>query len=294
MYVFIVNPAAGSGRSLKILPRLTGLLDARKIPWQVRQTTRVGEAGALACAAVREKAEAVVAVCGDGTLGEIADGLKYTGIPLLFAASGTGNDFVRSTGLSKDPVQALAAQLDAPKGRIDVGTVMGRCFLNVSGTGLDVDVLVQAEKHKKDASGLKPYLLGVRDAIRGYAPMHALVSYEGEPLRETAFSILSLGNGQYFGGGMRPVPGAKLNDGLLDVVEVRPVPKALIPILMTLFIPGLHARTALAKRRQVKRLRIRCPGMVLNLDGELIPCDDAEFHLLEEALTVQLPMLGAK
>ena len=291
MYALIVNPAAGNGKALEVLPELCKLLDARGLTWTVHKTQEPGMGGTLAREALAQGAETVIAVGGDGTISEIAGGMKFSGIPLLFASCGTGNDFIRTAKLPRDPVEALKLQLDAPIGQIDLGRANDRNFLNVAGTGLDVNVLVEAEKYKATSSGLKPYLHGVADAIRHFSPLTAQISFDGEELHETKFTILSIGNGQYFGGGMRAVPGAQLNDGCFDVLEARPVKKWMIPFLMALFIPGLHAKTALTKRRLVQKLRIVCPGMVLNLDGELTPSDEAEFEVLPGALTVRLPML---
>ena len=294
VYVFVVNPVAGSGRSLKILPQLIEVLKRRGIEWQVYETTAPGDATALATSAIQGgNVQGVIAVGGDGTMREVASGLKGSAIPLLFASCGTGNDFIKSTKLPKDPLQALERQLDAPIGSIDIGRVNEHFFLNVSGTGLDVEVLARTEKYKQNASGMRPYLMGVVSAIRDYRPTEAQISFDGELLRDARFSILSLGNGRFFGGGMKPVPDALLNDGYFDVVLVRPVYKWSIPILMALFIPGLHAKTPLAKRSRVRRLYIKCKGMTLNLDGELIRCDEAEYEILPGALTVRLPGIAS-
>ena len=289
LYIFIVNPSSGSGKSAAALPALQRVLEERGSIWRVMYTAAHGQGAEIASQAALERPEGIIAVGGDGTLSEVAGGLKSTGIPMLFAPCGTGNDFIKATSLSRDPVTALRQQLDAPIGHIDLGRMNERCFLNVAGTGLDVEVLLNAEKYKQNASGLIPYLHGVADAIREYAPVHARLSYDDEPLHDASFTILSIGNGQYIGGGMRAVPGASLRDGLLATVEARPLRKWQIGILMALFIPGLHARTGIVRCRHVKKLRILRPGMIVNLDGELIACDDAEFTILPGALTVRLP-----
>ena len=289
MYAIVVNPTAGGGKGKTILAEVLALLREKSLTAQVLETSESGQGQSLAQKALRSSPEGLIVIGGDGTIREVAGAMRDSGVPLLFASCGTGNDFVRSTALPKDPLQAVRAQLETEVSHIDLGRVNEHFFLNVSGTGLDVDVLVEAEKHKE--SRLNPYLRGVFEAFHKYKPIHAKLSYDEEPLREVDFTILSIGNGQYFGGGMRPVPDAVLNDGLFDVVEVHPVKKWLIPVLMSLFIPGKHAHTGLASCRKVCRLRIQCPGMVLNLDGELIPCDDAEYEVLPGALTVRLPGL---
>ena len=90
---------------------------------------------------------------------------------------------------------------------------------------------------------------------------------------------------------MRAVPTAQVNDGLVDVVITRPIPRWAIGILMAIYMPGWHAHTPFVQRLRCKSLRLICPGMTVNLDGELIDCDDADFELLASALPVRIPGL---
>ena len=212
-------------------------------------------------------------------------------LTLLFACCGTGNDFARTLRLPKDPVEALQAQLHAPLSRIDIGRMNDTYFLNVSGTGFDVEVLRQAEKYKRTHKGLGVYLRGVRDAIRAFRPLDARLGFDGAEMENCRFTIISIGNGRYIGGGMRAVPTAQVNDGLFDVVITRPIPRWSIAILMALYVPGWYARTPFARRRRCKSVRILCPSMTIDLDGELIDCDEAELELLAAALPVRIPGL---
>ena len=292
MYALIINPRSGNGRGLRELPRIEALLRAEGIPYRSFHTTEPGDSRKYAARAVAEKMEGIIALGGDGTLFEIINGMGESSLTLLFACCGTGNDFIKSFGLPKDPVAALRLQLHAPARKIDIGRMNDTYFLNVSGTGLDVDVLLQAEKHKARHTGLSAYLRGVRDAIHLFRPMCAQVSIDGAPSVEERFSILSVGNGQYFGGGMRPVPNAVVNDGLFNVVITRPVKKWMIGFLMALFVPGWYTKTGLCRTLTCRSIRISSPGMTLNLDGELIPCDDAQYRLIPAALTVRIPALA--
>ena len=84
------------------------------------------------------------------------------------------------------------------------------------------------------------------------------------------------------------MPTARVNDGFFDVVITRPIPAA-IGILMAIYVPGWYAHTPFVQRLRCKSLRLICPGMTVNLDGELIDCDDADFELLASALPVRIP-----
>ena len=293
MYTLIVNPTSGRGAAMGRLERIEGVLKNHSLEYNIERATKPMDAARIARAVAARQPEGIIAVGGDGTLFEIINGMIGSDVPLLFVSCGTGNDFVRTLKLPKDPVEALKCQLDAPTGRIDVGKMNDFYFLNVAGTGFDVDVLRNAEKYKAKYTGLRTYLFGLFDAIRDFRPMTALVSFDDGPEEEVSFSILSIGNGRYIGGGMKAVPDAKLDDGLFDVVTVRPVSKPAIALLIALYIAGKHIAIGLGRLRRCRKLSIRHPGMTVNLDGELFSADSARFELLPNALCVRVPGIKA-
>lgn len=290
VYTLILNPTSGGGTSINRVPEIEALLQKRSLSYQLKRAQTPEEATEFARQAALEGAEGVIAIGGDGTLFQIANGLAGSDVPMLFASCGTGNDFIKAIHLPKDPLQALEIQLDCPRSKIDLGRVNEYYFLNVSGTGFDVDVLRHVEKYKNQRSGLLPYVLALRDAVKSYRPTTAMVSIDGAPEEPLRFSILSIGNGRYIGGGMKAVPDADVRDGLFDVVIVAPVPKWAILFLIPFYITGKHISLKLAKLRRCKKITLRSNGMTLNLDGELRGTDFARFELLESALTVRLPL----
>ena len=289
MYTLIVNPTAGRGAAAQLLEKVEALLKERGLGYAVHFAAEPMDAVRIARTLATERPEGIIALGGDGTLFEIINGMIGSDVPLLFVSCGTGNDFVRTLKLPKDPLEALRQQLDAPIGRIDVGRMNDLYFLNVAGTGFDVDVLRNAEKYKAKYTGLRTYLFGLFDAIRDFRPMTAHVSFDDGPEEEVSFSILSIGNGRYIGGGMKAVPDAKLDDGLFDVVTVRPVSKPVIALLIAIYITGKHVKVGLGRLRRCRKLSIRRPGMTVNLDGELFSTDHARFELLPKALCVRVP-----
>ena len=292
MYILIANPTSGRGLALKILPRVEAEFARRGLDFRVERTAGSEQTVRFARAAAAERPEGIVAIGGDGTFFDVVNGLAGSDVPLLFVPCGTGNDFVKCLPLPKEPLAALRAQLDAPVSRIDLGRMNETCFLNVSGTGFDVEVLRLVDRHKERHGGLFAYLLGLRDALKHYRPAEGTISIDGGPEEEVCFSILSIGNGRYIGGGMKAVPGARVDDGLFDVVIVKPVRRAAIPPLIAFFIAGLHIRIGFARLVRCRRLVLRRVGMTVNLDGELLPTDEARFELLPAALCVRLPCAG--
>lgn len=290
MYVLIVNPVSGRGKALRLLPEIEAEFARRGLDYSVKRTTGPTDAASIARAAAANRPDGIVAVGGDGSFFEVVNGMAGSDVPLLFVPCGTGNDFVKSLPLPKDdPLAALRAQLDAPPSRIDLGRMNDTFFLNVSGTGFDVDVLRLVDRHKQNHGGLSAYLFALRDALKDYRPTEAAISFDGGTEERVSFAILSIGNGRYFGGGMKAVPEAKVDDGLFDVVIVSPVRKIAIPPLIAFFIAGMHIRLGLAKRVRCKRFTLLRSGMTVNLDGELRPADEANYELLPAALCVRLP-----
>ncbi len=288
MYVLIVNPISGNGNSLKKLPEIESLLKERGIEYRVETTRGRGDGKRAAAEVAAESPEGIIAVGGDGTLFDIVNGLKTAGVPLIFAPCGTGNDFIKTLELPKDPIEAIKVQLDAPLKRIDLCRMNEQYFLNVAGTGFDVEVLKNAEKYKAKYSGLSVYFHGLLDALKAYKPMRARIVIDGIA-QHASFAILSIGNGRFFGGGMKAVPEAQVSDGLFDVIIVKPVKKFLILPLIALFIGGKHVKLKLGRLYRCKKISIECPGMTVNMDGELYPMDTANFEILPGAIAVRLP-----
>ena len=111
-----------------------------------------------------------------------------------------------------------------------------------------MEVLRQAEKYKRTHKGLGVYLRGVRDAIRTFRPIEARIGFDGAEPQARRFTIISIGNGRYIGGGMRAVPMAQVNDGFFDVVTTRPLPRWAIGFLMAIYVPGWYAYTPFVQR----------------------------------------------
>lgn len=289
MYTLIINPESGQGAALANLPSVLSVLEERKLEYQILKAKSPEDATAYARRACAENAEGIIAIGGDGTLFQIVNGMDSSDVPMIFVPCGTGNDFIKSLKLPSDPAEALRVQLDAPLSHIDVGQMNDIRFLNVSGTGFDVDVLRYAEKYKQKHRGLKAYLFALAEALKHYRPTTAMVSIDDGPEEHLCFSIISIGNGRFFGGGMKAAPFADVQDGLFDVIIVKPVRKFMIPPLLAVYIPGKHITVRMATLKRCTKLTIRCEGMTLNLDGELRDADHARFELLKGALAVRIP-----
>lgn len=295
MFYIIINPTSGQGRARRIQHLIFDELEKRSIAYKILAAEEAGQIQTLVRQAVQEGAQALVCVGGDGTLYEVVNGLaNASGMRLYLVPCGTGNDFARAMGLPADPIAAFQLQLDSAPRRCDLGKMNGYYFINVSGLGFDVQVLRATERYKARFHGLLPYLLGVLRAARRFKPLEADLTVDGTAFHER-LTLMAVANGQYIGGGMRVAPGALLQDHRFDLILVRAVPRLAIYLLLPLFMSGHFLRLhSVARCIHCERVLVQGDGLVVNLDGELVPVKQAEYEILPGAILLCYPSAEEK
>ncbi len=142
----------------------------------VEETANRGHAAALACRAMREGVDVVVALGGDGTVNEVVNGLLtdgvHSGVPALgIVPGGSTNVFARALGLPNDPVEATSILLDAMAAQrtrpVGLGLADDRYFLFTAGLGYDAAVVEVVEGHRRRGKRSTPTLY-IRSAVRTY------------------------------------------------------------------------------------------------------------------------------
>ena len=180
-YEFILNPVAGNGYSVQAMKKIEGILNALGAEYRIHETAFPGQATDIARSLQgNPEISAVIAVGGDGTVTEVAAGLAGGSTAMGIIPAGTGNDFVKSVRIPKDPETAMRFMLDRSARPVDTGTLNDEFFLNVCGTGFDVTVLECADDKKKKYRGLTPYFLGLLQAIRIFEPVDLQISHDGQ------------------------------------------------------------------------------------------------------------------
>ncbi len=286
MLTFIVNPAAGNGYALKIENQLREEVSRRNLECRFVRTEAPGHATELAKSAIRDpECSGVVSVGGDGTSFEVACGLMNTGIPLGIIPAGTGNDFIKTVGIPKNPVKALDFILHHQPRPVDVGTLNDRLFLNVCGTGFDVTVLDFTLAAKKYCRGLLPYLIGLIRGIAHYKPTRVRFTADGE-VKEQDVLICSVANGRFFGGGIAICSEAAADDGLLDLVVVDHKPRGFLPFLVIPLLMGQLLKFPFTTHKRCREVEMISKGMRLNIDGEIFDIDEARFSINRGALSL--------
>lgn len=266
----IVNPRAGSGarRALAALERPP----ARLGPIELRLSERAGEARELARQAAQSGCERVLAVGGDGTANEVAWGLLGSEAALGLVPVGSGNGLARSLGIPLDPRRALEALGNAVARRMDVGFANGRPFLNVAGAGFDA--AVGAAFHQRAQEGARRGVLGYLWAGLGIALSYQAPSLtiDSAPGPARRVLLVTFGNGRQYGAGAVIAPGARLNDGLLDVVCIEDAPR--IPLLLQaprLFLGRIERLSAYSRTAAAALVLTAAEPFTHHRDGEPEP-----------------------
>ncbi|MFJ8043938.1 diacylglycerol kinase family protein [Kitasatospora sp. NPDC096147] len=193
----------------------------RLLPGSAEDSGRAAAARALA-----DGARLVAACGGDGTVTACADALAGTDAALLVVPCGTGNLLARNLGLPTDPVEALDAALTGAARRIDLMRVEGddlaaRTAATMAGTGLDAAVMASTDQGLKRRLGWPAYLFG---AVRHLTDRRFALTVSidgGTPVRRHV-RMAVVGNVGTLQGGVRLLPDAEPDDGLLDLVLVQP------------------------------------------------------------------------
>ena len=284
MIALIVNPAAGNGRAMATCSAVCERLKEREIPYELFKTDHPTHATQIAREAAERGVETVIAIGGDGTVTETACGLHGTNTALGIIPSGTGNDFIKTAGIPADWQSALELILAKPARPVDTGVINDRFFINVCGAGFDVMTLDFAEKAKKYVHGLLPYLYGVLRAIAAFRPQQMHIEIGDDIVLDGKYMIFSIANGRFFGGGIPIAPLAAVTDGLLDVLIVDAVPRWKLPAYLIPLMAGRLHKCKVSHRYLTTRCRVSAPGMRMQLDGEIIPMEEAVFACSQDQL----------
>jgi diacylglycerol kinase (ATP) len=275
-YTIVANPAAGKGLAAKAIPQVREAFDRLGMSYEVIETARAGDASKIARSSDRE---VVVALGGDGTINEVANGIAGSAKKLGIIPAGSGNDFIKSAGIPHSIKASCELLAQAMIRRVDSGTVTvsrssdgytsTRIFLNGVGIGFDAAVAKKTtEIHY--LAGFSLYLMAVFQTLGSYrAPEFTLnldhATFLGKNL------LIAIGNGRSAGGGFFLTPDAKIDDGLLDACVVQEKNLAQILMLMPLVMRGNHGKVRGVKFLREKKFEISASApFYVHADGEVV------------------------
>ena len=301
----IVNPCSANGKTGKRWPGIEAAVRKHLGEFRAYVTEKPRHATELARQALADGAELVISVGGDGTNNEVLNGLFEDGRPVNPAAAmsvisgGTGGDFARFLGFSKDPDNLAARLAQSKPVPIDVGRLtcvdhsgatVSLMFLNIASFGLGGEVDDHVNRVSKALGGRLSFM---------WASLMAVLSYKNRPVHlkiddvldeERVIQQVSVANGQYFGAGMWIAPQASLDDGLFDIVIQGDASKAQTLLRAGDIYKGKHVHHPNTQVLRGRRLTASSKEVTLiDMDGE----QPGRLPITIELVPRALPFLGA-
>ena len=301
----IVNPAAHKGGAARRWPAIQTELIRRLGPFEARFTAAPGHATHLACTALAEGVRRFVAVGGDGTVNETLNGLiepsgclSAPDAVLCPVPAGTANELCRALGHLKHPAQAFDAAAGRHSRAIDLLRV--RCtgldgrpverfgYLIVSvGAAATISHRTSQSRWLKKLGGIA-YLLMTPTVTLGYRHRDVAITIDGVPNGRRRLFTAMVANTENGGGGMKLMPGAKLDDGVLDLIEMGDISSlGMLFGVMPKLYSGAHIHHPKVRTSRGTSFRFEADVETLvDLDGETVGRLPLDVSVLPRALQV--------
>ena len=296
-----INPSASFGNRRTVGPALVSTL--RGLGHEVTSLTEPSYAELVDAGrkAIAKKPDALIVVGGDGMVHLGVNLVAKTKVPLGIVPSGTGNDMARALGIPYDnteaAIESLVAALEAGPRVIDAGLIRHvdadtgakkeTWFACAISAGFDAIVNERAN-HMTRPKGPSRYIIALGIELVKLKPIEYELTLDGVTT-VTKASLISIGNGVSIGGGMKITPDAKLDDGLLDVLVVKPLSRVAFMRIFPRVFKGEHLTDPRVTVQRAKRIVIASPGVAAFGDGERLGLLPIDVEVVPKALHVLAP-----
>jgi YegS/Rv2252/BmrU family lipid kinase len=289
-HTLLVNPAAGGGRTRKLLDTArAALADGGIVPREV-MTENIAH-GRDEARAAAERGDRVIVMSGDGLIGQVGGELANTGAVMGILPGGRGNDFARVLGVPADVEEAAGIIAGGATRQVDVGEANGVRFLCIASCGFDSDANRIANESR--IRGPLVYAYAALRALAAWKPATFTLTLDGEAVEVTGYTVAAA-NGNAYGGGMIAAPDAVLDDGMLDVGATGNVGKARFLRGLTKIFKGEHLEALDVRMWRVPEVRIEADRpFPVYADGDPITELPATVRIIPRALRVIVPPTGA-
>ena len=285
--LFIVNPISGNGAQRTIGQHIEQYLDQTRFVAEIAYTQHPKHATQISQEAA-SSFDYVMAVGGDGSVNEIGRGLIGSAVTMGVLPYGSGNGLARFLGIPMGAVGALKLLAEGHSRRIDTLTANDEVVLNVAGVGFDAHISHCFAQH--GARGFASYIKLTISEYWRYQPKEYELIVDGKTYRHRAL-LVSFANSSQFGNNAHIAPHAQIDDGLIDVTVIEPIPSAYAVVLgARLFLRNLH-QSGYYHGYRGRRVEVRCaqpmPGHV---DGEPVQFGERiRFDVNARSLNVLVP-----
>jgi len=265
--LFVINPVSGTGRQKNIETVIRENLDQDLFDYSVRYTEHIHHGTELAREAAGQGYDCVVAVGGDGSVNDVAQGLKDTGVHMGIIPCGSGNGLARTLKIPLRPALAVKTLNKLQSQTIDSIVINDRYLsVNASGVGFDAHIarLLKAAKKR----GFQAYASLFFREYASYENSNYRLTIDGRTIVRKAWFI-AIANGRQYGYNLSVAPKAQISDGLLDITIIDKVPIEHIAITAPMAFMNLLDHSQHAEMFRAKEVHIE--GNLdkwVNIDGE--------------------------
>jgi diacylglycerol kinase (ATP) len=263
----LTNPTSGKGKGAKVRDRALARLRGAGLGVRSLQGRDAGEALDLARQCVADGVDGLVVCGGDGMVHLAAQAVASTGTPLGIVPAGTGNDVARYFDIPrKDPDAAVDLIVAGHTRTVDLARSGAQYFVTVLAAGFDAVVNERANRMTWPKGQMR-YNIATLAELRVFEPLRYTLQLDDRQVSLEAM-LVAVGNGPSFGGGLRITEGAVLDDGLLDVVIIKPISKPDLVRTYPKLFKGTHIHHPQYEHHLVRSVTIAAPGIVSYADGE--------------------------
>ncbi len=303
--VFVVNPAAANGSTRRRWPEIAHRAAELGLAGEALFSERQGHAAELARTAAEGGARLVVAVGGDGTVNEVANGILAAGgdepPELAVIARGTGTDFVRHFRIPSGLDAAVGVALSGASMAIDAGRLTYRSwsgedetayFVNAASAGMSGAVAQRANASSKALGGKVSFLWATLAVFAGWHASEMEIEVDDQRRTGLMYDAI-VANCRYLGGGMAMCPEARPDDGLLDVLVIGDITRRDLALTLPKVYRGTHLPHPKAEALRGRRISVRSETpLPVELDGEQPGTTPAVFEIVPDALRLRVPPTG--
>lgn len=292
-HIFIINPAAGDRNcTAEVMEKAKALGERHGLAVECILTKRPGH-GMETARAIAETGEEVrlYACGGDGTINEVANGIAgFSNAAMTCVPVGTGNDFLRNFQPEiVEKFKDVEALWDGPSFPLDMIQCNGRYCLTIACNGIDARIADSVHKYVgMGVRGRNSYLASVAVNFLFKPIGRRWTVYLDDEKLEGEFALVSMCNGRFYGGGSMPIPEARMDDGVVNTVIIRNVPKTTFARLFGTYSAGEYKKLPqdLIRVSTAKHVRIisRDQEIVTCLDGESIRSREVDMTLADKRL----------
>lgn len=281
----IYNPAAGRGRTRRHVVEAEACLRRRGARVDLHASTSPADLTRVAADSSRRGYDRVVICGGDGSIHYAIREFDLDStlglIPL-----GSGDDLARVLGIPRSLTHACDVIFDGQTSEIDVATANGTRYVGVAGLGFDSEVAAFANREVRFLRGAAIYLYAILRVLPRFRPHVVRISTERGTRTETIMFAV-VGNSRQYGGGIRIVPDARIDDGLLDYCIVHRTSRLQLLKTLPRAYTGSHVRKRFVETGRGREFRFESEEpLQVYADGEFVTTTPVDFALAAGKLKV--------